>query len=104
LRLDNGDDKSGKSAEISRNRRIDGRPKSAAPTRPKSRWLRCNDRFDRKYHDRPKCKPGDSRGVKIEIAPLYMDMRTSAQKYTFGSVIVLLRNASPCLRKARSGP
>jgi hypothetical protein len=26
-----------------------------------------------KYHDRPKRKPGDSRAVKIEIGPLYMD-------------------------------
>jgi hypothetical protein len=29
--------------------------------------------FRRKYHDRPKRKPGDSRGVKIEIGPLYVD-------------------------------
>jgi len=54
-------------------RETDRRPKTAAPTGPGSRRLRRNGRFDRKCDDRPKRKPGDSRGVKIEIGPLYVD-------------------------------
>jgi hypothetical protein len=59
------------------NRRIEGWPKTAAPTWPESRRLRRNGRFGRKCDDRPKRKRGDSRGVKIEIAPLYADMQVS---------------------------
>jgi len=58
-------------------RRIEGRPKTAAPTGLESRRLRRNGRFDRKYHDRPKRKKRDSRGVKIEIGPLYARMKVS---------------------------
>jgi len=58
-------------------RETDRRPKTAAPTWPESRRLRRNGRFDPEWPDRSKRKPGDSRGVKIEIAPLYVDMQTS---------------------------
>ena len=37
-------------------------------------------------------KKRDARGVKIEIAPVYVDIRTSAQRYTLGSEIAF-RNA-----------
>ena len=72
--LDNGNGKSGKTGQ---NRpkigETAGRPKTAAPTWPESRRLRCNGRFDRKCHNRPKRKKREARGVKIEIAPLYVD-------------------------------
>ena len=65
------------------------------------RLLRRSGRLGPQRADRPERKPGDSGSVKTETAPLKVDMRTRAQKYTFSSVIALLRNGSACLRKAR---
>jgi hypothetical protein len=55
--------------------------------------LRRNGRFDRECQHRPKRKPGDSRAVKIEIDPLYVDMRASLQKYTHRQISTLVSTA-----------
>jgi hypothetical protein len=55
-----------------------GRPETAAPTPLAGRWLRRNGRLDPQRPDRSQREIGDSGGVKREIAPLYVDMRTSA--------------------------
>jgi hypothetical protein len=73
-RLDNGN---GKERENGRKSAENGatarRPKTAALAGPESRRLRRNGRFDRNCHHRPQRKKRDARGVKIEIAPLYVD-------------------------------
>ena len=77
--------------------RIDRRPETSRLIPPGCHQLRRNGRFGRICHDRSKRKIGDSRGLKIEIAPLYVDMRTSIQKYTYGQMNVSFRNGlSPC--------
>jgi hypothetical protein len=78
-----------KTAEIGPNRESGRRPKSAAPSRPKSRRLRHGRFFGLTLAGAKLRTKREARGVKIEIAPVYVDMRASARRYTLGSVIVV---------------
>ena len=79
---------------------IGGRPKSAAPRPPAGRRLRRNGRFDRKCHHRPKRKPGDSRAVKIEIAPVYVD---KGMESAHVHMCTLLQQSQPFIGPAKNG-
>jgi hypothetical protein len=70
--LGNGNERENrpKTAETAR---IGRRPKSAAPTRLESRRPRCNGRFGPKRDRAPKRDKRDSRGLKIEIGPVYAE-------------------------------
>jgi hypothetical protein len=72
-------------------RESDRRPKTAAPTGPESRRLRCNGRFGRKCHDVRKRESSDSTAVRIEIAPLYAELRADLQAYSTGRNSMTLR-------------
>ena len=64
--------RAGKRAKSGENGRIDARPKTAALMRLESRWLRRDGPMVPKCHNRPERKIGDSRGLRIEITPVYV--------------------------------
>ncbi|MGB7736347.1 MAG: hypothetical protein WBL72_21915, partial [Thermoguttaceae bacterium] len=51
-----------------------------------------NGRFDPECDDRSKRKPRDSRAVKIEIDPLYAELRARLQAYRRVQKSMTLRN------------
>ena len=84
-------------------RESDHRPKTAAPTGLESRRLRRNGDFDPKCDDRRKRESSDSTAVRIEIAPLYAELRAELQAYSTGRNSMTLRNGhSHCPQRLKS--
>jgi hypothetical protein len=63
--------RAGKRLKTAENRRIEGRPQTAAPAGPDSRRLRRNGRFGSQCDDRPPREKREARAVQIEIGPVY---------------------------------